>query len=555
MNKGMHIIFLSVVCTFLAVPLFAADIIATSSISEVTVYPSTALVTRTASIKFDSGTHKVIFSDIIPEIDENSLRVSSGAGKGLKIIGAQVTKEFSAQEVEAQVRQLTDQIRGLEDELTRLDNELAVIAQKRKFLDSLQLFSQKELPKELVTKMPSPRELEETFLFLDSRLRDTYAQSLTIATAKRTTGEKLEALRRSLHEISRVSRKVKRSIIVEVEAPRAISATLAVSYLVRGASWRPLYDARADFEKSEIELFSYAFVRQQTGENWDNVSLSLSTAQPTIGGRMPYVSPWVLRPLVRRKTDMEYKRESRSGFFQMEALEKVAADKPLAEEAPSAPAYSTAQEKGTAVVYTLAQKAEIAADGAEHKVPVFSQILSARFEYSTYPRAVLHAFLGSRVTNAKDLQLLAGNVNIFLDGDFVGTSSIDGIASAEEFDLYLGVDESVKVKREHVEKKVDETLIAGIPASTRRTIIKYKLTVENYKSKKATVKLFEAMPVGEDDRIKVRVDNVSLAPVQKDWKDRKGVWLWELTLNPQQKQEIFYTLIIEHPRDMAVEGL
>jgi uncharacterized protein (TIGR02231 family) len=137
----------------------------------------------------------------------------------------------------------------------------------------------------------------------------------------------------------------------------------------------------------------------------------------------------------------------------------------------------------------------------------------------------------------------------------VGTSSIDNIGPGEEFDLYLGVDENVKVKREQIEKKVDDVLIAGIPASNRRTTFKYKTTIENYKKRKIKIIFFEAMPVSEDERIKVKVTSVSLEPKEKDWKDRKGIWRWELELEPKEKKEILYTFSIEHPRNMQVEGL
>jgi len=146
-------------------------------------------------------------------------------------------------------------------------------------------------------------------------------------------------------------------------------------------------------------------------------------------------------------------------------------------------------------------------------------------------------------------------LNIFLEGDFVGTSHIDNIAPGEEFDLYLGIDENVKVKRELIEKKIDKTLIAGIPTRTKKTTFRYKLTVENYKSKKIKVKLFEAIPVSQDDRIKIKISEISLEPTKEDWEDRKGIWLWELELESQQKQEIFYTFTVEHPRDMLIEGL
>ena len=98
-------------------------------------------------------------------------------------------------------------------------------------------------------------------------------------------------------------------------------------------------------------------------------------------------------------------------------------------------------------------------------------------------------------------------------------------------------------------------ILAGIPSRTKKTTFHYKLTVENYKSKKIKVKLFEAIPVPEDDRIKIKINEVSLEPDQKDWDDRKGIWLWELELEPQQEQEILYAFTVEHPREMQVEGL
>ena len=159
------------------------------------------------------------------------------------------------------------------------------------------------------------------------------------------------------------------------------------------------------------------------------------------------------------------------------------------------------------------------------------------------------------MSNAPDLQLLAGTVNVFVDGDFVGSSSIDTIGPGEEFDLSLGVDENVKIKREEIERKVDDVLVAGIPSPNRKTTLKYKFTLENYKTKKIKAILLEATPVSENERLRVKIADVSLQPNQKDWKNRLGVWRWELELEPKGKKEIFYTAVIEHSREMRVEGM
>lgn len=218
-------------------------------------------------------------------------------------------------------------------------------------------------------------------------------------------------------------------------------------------------------------------------------------------------------------------------------------------------AYAQAQSKGVSVAYKLTRKATVKTDGADHKLPITAQKLASNFEYSAYPRVAAVAYLKSLVTNAKDMQLLGGRVNVFFDGDFVGTSRLESVAPGQEFDLFMGADENVKVKRELLEKKSDDVFLGGIPSPTKKIIYKYKLTVENYKTKVSKVNLFDAIPVSEDERIRVKVSGLSIEPKQKDWKDRKGIWRWELQLEPKAVQEIFYTCTVEFPRDMRVEGL
>ncbi len=526
---------------------FSSEIEVESRISEVTVYPDSALINRLARLKLNTGIFKIVFADIIPEVDENSLKVSASGEAKVKLFGIELKKEFLEEVASERIKQLKDEIQKLEDEIKQLENLKNLLLEEKSFLDSIRLFSREQIPKDLVTKIPAPEDLNEIFKFLDTKLRENYSGMMDTELKMRDLNKKIDVLRRQLREICSPVKKLKRSIIVDLEVLKSGMLHLNVSYLVRGARWQPLYDARANFEKSEVELVFYGIIKQTTGEDWEDVEVSLSTAKPAIGGRMPYVSPWFIRVYQPPRIMKE-----RIPMAQFEAFtprfEPEVAEEPKVE-------YAVVEEKGIAVVYKLPRKAIIKSDGSEHKLLVSSQILSATFEYSTYPRLSPFTYLGSRVTNAKDLQLLAGRVNIFLEGDFVGSSSIDNIGPGEEFDLYLGVDENVKVKREQIEKKIDDVLIAGIPSPTRRTTFKYKTTIENYKNKKIKVIFFEAMPVSEDERIKVKIAKVSFEPKVKDWKDRKGVWRWELELEPKEKKEIFYTFSIEHPRDLQVEGL
>ncbi|MFA6216539.1 MAG: mucoidy inhibitor MuiA family protein [Candidatus Omnitrophota bacterium] len=559
-QKGISVAILALLMSVFTGYCFAAEIEADSRITRVMIYPGQALLTRQAQLSLNPGEYKVVFPNIIPNVDENSLRITEEGKATVRILGAQLKKEFLKETPSERIKQLQDEIQKLEDERAGVADLKNVFQEEKSFLDSLRFFSREQLPKDLITKMPSVKDLDDTLKFLDIKLKENISLVMDCEIKLRDVSLKIDALKRELAQIAGPVQKLKRSIVVDVQVLKQGVVILNLSYLVNGASWQPIYDARANFQNSEVELVSFGIIKQNTGEDWQDVDIVLSTAKPSIGGNLPYVSPWVLRPLQLHFEQRARKMDAMAPTMQMSAFES---DEKLGEDGAvgglqkmkNEVAYAVAEEKGVAVVYTLPQKASIKSDGSDHKLAVSSQVLKADFEYSTYPRSIPAAYLGSRVTNAKDLQLLAGRVNIFLDGDFVGTSNLGATGPQEEFDLYLGVDENVKVKREQIEKKVDETMIGGILSPTRKTTFKYKLTVENYKSKKIKVKLFEAMPVSEDDRIKVKLGQVSAEPKEKNWQDRKGVWLWELELEPKAKKEILSNYIVEHPRDMQVEGL
>jgi len=548
-------------------PLFvyAQDLVADSKINQVTVYTQGALVNRIATLKLGEGAQKIIFPDIIPQIDENSLRVSGEGSAQVKILGASFKKEFLKESPAEKVKQLQEEIQQVNDEINKLNNTKLVLADKKAFLDTVRLFSKDQLPKDLVTKMPPAAELENTLKFLDTKLRDNYKEIVDTELSIREAQKKLSVLNRELNSIAGYDRKQKVSIVVDLEVIKPGSLDLKVAYRVAGASWYPIYDARADFAKSQVELVSFGMVKQSSGDEWQDVNMLLSTARVNVSGSMPEVESWFIRPFVLRqplyatvtpKNDFPAGRSLSKFDLKME-LQGTAGDFAVEKKVKEEAVYNYAQleSRGASIVYKLPRPATLKTDGSEYKLPISAQNLTGNFEYSAYPRLSPYAYLVSKVINAKDQQLLGGRVNIFLDGDFVGLGNIKTIGPNEEFDLYLGVDENVKIKREKLEEKTDDVIIANIPSPNRKVTYKFKVTVENYKNRKIKVNLFEAMPVSENEKIKVNIVNVNIAPKEKEWKNKKGIWRWEIELEPKAKSEIFYTYTVECPRDMNVEGL
>jgi uncharacterized protein (TIGR02231 family) len=217
---------------------------------------------------------------------------------------------------------------------------------------------------------------------------------------------------------------------------------------------------------------------------------------------------------------------------------------------------ATSEATGASLVYHAARPVALPSDGTSIRVPLLTQELSSSFEYAATPKLSPYAYLMTTITNAKDEQLLPGPVNVFLEGAFVGKSFIPKtLAPEEKFDLYLGVDEGVVVKREKFEEQTDDTLIGNIPSGTKRTSFKYKITVENYKPREITLKVYDQVPVASDDKIKVVKVVAEPKATAEKYKDREGVYQWIVTLKPKEKKEIILSYVIEHPRDMQVNGL
>ncbi len=542
------------------------EIKAESKIVRVTVYPDSALVTRSAYLEIDPGVHQVYFDDIIPEINENSLTVSGEGTAQVKLHGAFLARDYLTEIADERLKVLVKDIEALNDQIIQENNKIQTIQLQKDFLKSVQMYSGNQIPKDLVTRMPAVTELEGLLNFIAVQHNQLDQQQTGIHLKLRGLQQQKAALEKELGQLRQPLSKMKRSIVVKLEGIKKGSLNLNVSYLVSGVFWFPLYDARTSVSDNRVELTSFGMIKQTTGEDWINVSLALSTAKPSISGQLPYIAPWILQPYQpiepnksafmegRLRAPAARKREQYElGSFEAASPEeKVESDKP---SRPAVMAMSEARFKGVSVSYQMPGPVTVKSDGTEHKIPISSQILNAVFSYSTFPRLSTYAYLGTRVSNHQELQLLAGDVHIFLDGDYVGHSRIQNIGPGEEFDLSLGIDENVKVERKEVEKKVDDVLIAGIASPNRKTFFKYRITIENYKGRPISMIVYEAIPVSENERIKTKVTDINIAPKEKDWNNRKGIWRWEFSLEPKMKKEIMYSFFIEHPRDMSVEGL
>ena len=170
-------------------------------------------------------------------------------------------------------------------------------------------------------------------------------------------------------------------------------------------------------------------------------------------------------------------------------------------------------------------------------------------EYLTVPKRQAAAFLTSKVVNISDFPLLAGAMNVFLDGTFVATSGLRTVMSGEKFDLALGVDDGIAIKHKRVQKFTEDT---GLTNSGKRITYEYLLTIQNNKKTAERVIVVDQVPLTRNEKIVVKL----LAPDAKDVKPTdEGSLKWSRDLKPGEKRELTVKFAIEYDKDTNVSGL
>jgi uncharacterized protein (TIGR02231 family) len=203
---------------------------------------------------------------------------------------------------------------------------------------------------------------------------------------------------------------------------------------------------------------------------------------------------------------------------------------------------------GAVVTYHVPAKVNVPADGEPHKVTVANYSLQPELDYVTAPKLVEAAYRRATVDNDSPYTLLPGGVNLFAGDEFIGTTSLELTAPQGEIELYLGVDDRVKVERELVRRDVDKSLLGG----KRRVRYAYEIRLENLLAQDAKITVHDQIPASRHEDIKVKLESAEPAPSENT---ELNLLDWEITLAARQKQTIRFDFMVEHPQTMQVLGL
>jgi uncharacterized protein (TIGR02231 family) len=539
-------------------------------INYVTVYADRALVTRQGKISLEAGEHELRVNTL-PQFLRDSLRAAGRGPQGTTILNVDVTNAFFSQPPEATLVKLQGELEQLQQQLQLVKARQDSLNDRRQWLRALGEQS-KEFAKGFAQGQMKPTDCTEFFTFMAQQAQQDAETALGIELQSRRLQQEVAAKSREYNQVFGNTSPDRLAAIITVALAEAGELELEISYLIMGASWRPHYDLRVqlDTEKSEgsVEVSYVGIVQQSTGEAWEHVGLSLSTARPSLAAVLPDLDPWYLNPYVEPQPVGVTRAFSHSApgpmrmpmapapYAQASSADMIATGSfsMKQEEAPSSPVFANiatavVEKTGTALVFRAGRSVDVPSDNTPHKTTIARDDLPCSFDYVSAPVLEEQTHLRATITNTSERVLLSGDASIFVGGEYVGTTKMQMTAPNERFKIFLGIDDNIKVKRELIERSVDKgSLLQG---DIRRITYAYQITVHNYASNTRRVAIRDHLPVPQHERIKVKVQNITPQPTERT---KLEVMTWEMILPANGEQKITYRFVVEHPQDMKIVG-
>lgn len=530
------------------------QLVADSKISSVTVFNDRAMVTRSVAVKLDKGFNQITFDNLPVFMNEESIRAEAKGGTVARISELNLRNIYLDKSIEGRVRELEAEIRSLERKIQKIDSRRSALAAQRDFIDSIKVGWGERISKELSLGKPTGTELSDANRFIgdgiykiEEQLSETNLEKLPLLDA-------LAALKKRLDNIKAEGAREARSVDISVEASRSTELIIDLSYLVEHARWEPAYDIRLAADGKSAELVYRAIVSQKTGEYWQGVNLSLSSANPAIGSSPPELNPWHIsfytypRPY-ERQTNLMRKSglaEAAPLASQME-VNKPAAPKEADSQDSLAPIRALVTEGQTSVLFNVRKTLDVPSDGSRKSTVIALERVPVAAEYVTIPKLSPLVFLKTEVTNMTSYPLLSGEVHVFNDTAYTGKSYLKSVAAGDKFDLYFGSDDLLKVKRKAHKIKKEAGLIAGNLVTWRCSV-----EIENFKPEPVQLSLMDQLPVAGNEEIKV---SISEAQPKPDEIKPDGTILWKVSLMPGEKKKYNYEIDVEYPKGRDLNGV
>ena len=573
---------------------------ATNRIDKVTVYPNSALVTREVDVPEGTGLIELTVTPMPDRIVPSTMY--SEAGDGLRVLTTRFTTKQVLEDTSKERRELEAELEKYQVIGSKIDSEITTLQKNIELLTKLESITEKG-------KHTGDEVIAMAKYVAEQRI-ERAKEMVGIMDQKRLNTIQLNFVQRKMGELGRGSGRMERDAIVVVDREAGKGGKIRLNYLVGAVTWRPEYKVRAGKVGEDVLVDYQANLTQHSGEDWNQVKMTLSTAQPLLNASPPELC--MLQPiLVTRGTPgappmpggggfaspfanpvapgkaFDIAKAQRANAYQLNAGQGAGgfkgnaqkeADKFLNDAAAIEQNLDLMQSRdevlanfkknknpiqggaagtdGPSVTYHLTNKLTVPSRGDEQVVEVVKLNLKPKFYYKTVPVLNTHVYRLADLCNKSEHILLPGEATMFQGTDFVGRMPMPLVAVGEEFTAGFGVDTQLQVQRQMIDQT--RTTAGG------NQVLKYdyRILVSSFKSAPVQLQVWDRLPKGETESVGVIL--MKTAPeLSKD-----GIYLresrpnnllrWDVEVpancNGEKAFAINYEFKMELDRQMAITG-
>lgn len=536
---------------------FAETIEATSHVTAATVLPDRAIITRQVKAHVPSGAHVVSIKNIPAGINESSLRVE-GKGSAAVKIGAVEIKHIYLSELAGEAeRAKMAELEAKQDERALVDADIAALDARSAFINRIVNAGAEKNDVTTGAKIDfQPEKWTQAWGLLQNGMAETQKELANKRIALRKIDAAIQKLNQELAQVRSTKAMERRDVQIHLEAGGETDVALNVTYQNMGVNWQPVYDARLDTVGGELTLEQYGQVRQQTGEDWSDISLTLSTARPSMGSEMPPLYDWRIGMNYPRPAMM--KMRSAPNAARMEVMDSAAAG--IANEAPPPMPVDAIQQQAAVVSteyaaeFKVPGKVDLKSTADATKLYINAVKMKTALSARVTPRLDPHAYLFVEATNTAEFPIIPGAVAKYRDGTFIGNAAMPLLRPSEKADLSFGTDDRVKVSYKRI--KDDSTNPALMVVGDMTILRQYETKLQNLHKSELPITIYEQFPVSDHPDIKTElVDDLTTKDYAKDPDNRLGVIVWNTVLKPNEEKAYTLGFKVKAPKGTPVNGL
>src|ERR1051325_5302335 len=521
-----------------------------STITGATVYFNNALVTRSADVSVNTGVTTLVFEHISEFMIDKTMQVRVNGNFMIidvkhelrypepkpeteKKLSASVQVRIAALEDSVFIRNL-DLVR-LKARRTNLEKEAEIISKNKLFTGAGRSDTMPVLKEMLTYYRTKMEEIDEELL---KEQMEEHKAGLQLARIQ----QKLHDLKNfELHsEDEETEKQPNHCILVTVSADQPTSGNMTVSYLVNNAGWEPAYDLRSGDSKKNLTITYKANVYQNSGENWENVKLKLSTyVNSPSQNEKPVLPSWVLDYFqVKQLSNWNLSVNTYSNTsLPTETGTQLPEQQPVAPVTDISGFFNTTE-------FDIKLPRTIKSDGNKVLMVIQNKDVPVDYSFCLVPKLNHNAFLVASLPGGSELDLLPAVSNIYVNDTYVGETSVSENTISDTLEFSMGKDEEIICGR----KKIRDVEKKNILSKTNLRTITIELVVKNNKSHEVNVNLEDQVPVSTNKTILVNVVDKNGA----EHDTATGSLKWNLKLQPKQSKKITFTYTIEYDKDKKI---